>query len=111
MNPMDQAEAQREREVAENRERKLRQQQMRRDVQAVFAEPHARRVLAAFLAQCNFDESATRLDPIAMANAATWHDAGRWWLQQLREHCPEREAQLRKESREAQPTAAQDDEA
>lgn len=95
----------------EARARKMAQRQERLDVQAVFGERAGRRLLAAFLHDAGIDRSAFATDPLVMAQAAAWQDAARWWLDRIREHCPEKEAQLRKESREAQPDAAQDDDA
>lgn len=109
MNPIDASEQRAQRQAEERRDARHRAEQMRRDVQTVFAEPQARRVLAAFIADAGLDLSAYRENPAAMAHAVAWQDAARWWLDLLRAHCPEREAQMRKESREARPTAAQDD--
>lgn len=89
-------------------EMKARERQQRLDVQAVFATVEGRRLLAAFLRDAGADDSAFRLDPIAMAHAVAFQDAGHWWLNLIRRWCPEREALMRKESREAAPSASQD---
>lgn len=94
----------------ERRREKARAAQFRKDVQDVFATPAARRLLGEFLQDAGADLSALRSDQLTTGHAIGWQDAARWWLQALREHCPERETQLRAESkREAAQGAPQDD--
>jgi len=69
-----------------------------------------RRLLAQFLDTSGIDTSSYRDNPTAMAFTAGWQDAARWWLANIREHCPEREAQLRAEAkREAREGATNED--
>lgn len=88
------------------RDRAIRHQ-FRKDVQEVFGTPAGRRLLHAFLTDANFDGTTLRDTAQAMGHAAGWQDAGRWWIQAIREHCPEREAQMRKEAQEAARRASQ----
>lgn len=92
----------------ERRRQQLADKQFRSDVQAVFATAQGRRLLWAFLQDSGFDGSAYRESPVAMAHAAGWRDAGAWWVTQLRMHCPEREALMRNEAREAARSVPQD---
>lgn len=87
----------RQREAAEQGKRARRRE--REDVKAALALPETRRLLARFLADAGVDVSAYRETPTAMAFAGGWQDAGRWWLALIREHCPEREAQMRAEAK------------
>lgn len=97
--PLDD-EARREREREDRKRAELRAKQFRKDVQDVFAQPAARRVLAGFLAAANSDGSAYRDSATAAFHAIGWHDAAGWWLDALRQHCPEREPQVRAEGRQ-----------
>lgn len=99
--------ARREVERAERQQQKLRAAQLRADVQAVMATESGRRLAWAFLQEAAIDLSPFRLDPTAMAHAVAWQDAGRWWLQQIRDHCPERETDMRAEARRDARTGAQ----
>ena len=108
--PLDD-EAREEQTRAERQRAKLAEIQARKDFQAVLALPEGRRVLWAFLRETGMDSSTFRLDPLAMAHAAGWRDAGNYWLGLTRLHCPEREAQMRNEARrDAQPEKSNDDE-
>lgn len=93
---------------ARRAERALRAQ-FRRDVQTVFGTAEGRRVLWAFLDAAGYDVSAYRAEPAAMAHAVGWQDAAGWWINQLRRHCPEREAQMRKEAAHDAPQDESDD--
>lgn len=97
-----------------SREERLRarnaETQFRKDVQAVLSTDSGRRVVWAFLQTAGVDATPFRLDPAAMGHAVGWQDAGRFWLDLIRSHCPEREAQMRAEAkRDAQPNEATHD--
>jgi hypothetical protein len=80
------------------------------DWRAAMEVPAMRRLLAQFLDTSGIDTSSYRDNPTAMAFTAGWQDAARWWLANIREHCPEREAQLRAEAkREAREGATNED--
>lgn len=87
-----------EREQAEREEKqraKLLAQQLRTDMQDLMKLPAMQRVLMAFLLESGIDFTAYRDNANAMAHAAGWRDAGQWWLDLIRQHCPEREGQMR----------------
>lgn len=86
------------RDKAERRRNRLAEQQFRADVQEMMGSPAARRVLNAFIAVAGIDLSAYRDTAHAMTLAVAWQDAARWWLHAIREHCPERETQMRAEA-------------
>lgn len=101
--------AQHARELEEKRVAKIRARQFASDVREVFAQPQARRLLAAFLADAGSDVSALRRDNLTTGHAIGWQDAAGWWLNALRLHCHEREVQMRAEARkEAAQGASQD---
>lgn len=95
---MDAAErVKRDREAA-----KREAKQFRADMQVVMASPEARRVVWAFMRSAGVDSYAYRQKPHDMVVAAAMQDNARWWLSAMREHCPEREAQMRTEARKAE---------
>src|SRR5437868_6492162 len=75
-------------------------EQQAEDVRAVFESPAARRLFAVFVADSGFDASQYRDNQGAMGHANGWRDACGWWMDRIREHCPEREQQFRNEARE-----------
>ena len=92
----------RERAAAEERrQQRIAARQFREDVQAIMAMPGGRRVVGEFLQAAGADLSAYRDGATPMAHAVGWQDAGRWWLAAIREHCPEREPQMRAEANKA----------
>jgi hypothetical protein len=101
---------QREQTEREDKQRaKQMAQQLRADVQEVMKLPAMQRTLMAFLQTAGIDFTAYRDNPTAMAHAAGWRDAGQWWLDVIRQHCPEREAQMRAEANKQRArTEAQD---
>ena len=88
------------------REERLRQRQLdaqfRSDVQAVMALVEGRRVVHAFLETMGVDRPAYRSEPHDMVIAAALQDGARWWVTAIRDHCPEREVQMRAEARKAE---------
>lgn len=75
--------------------------QLRADVQEVMALPAMRRLLSQHFAETGVDAPTYRTDPHNMVVAATMRDTACWWLEAMREHCPERETQMRAEARTA----------
>lgn len=101
MNPFEDQEAREAREAEERKQARMRAAKFRKDVQSMLANPDHRAVVWAFLQSANVDGSAYRENSQAMAHAVAWHDAAGWWLDAIRQHCPEREAQMRTEARAA----------
>lgn len=77
------------------------QQQFRADVRQVLGHEAGRRVLWAFLQAANIDGTPFNTNAMAQSHGIGWQDAGRWWLAAMREHCPERENQMRAEANKA----------
>lgn len=80
--------------------------QFREDVQKMMALPEARRTVWTFMVGAGMDRTACRFgsDGVDMPTtlvAAAMQDNARWWLDAIRDHCPEREAQMRAEARKA----------
>lgn len=99
--------SEREREQAKRDALALRRE--REDAQAVMALPEARRLLARFLRASGVDATGYRSDPHDMGHAVGWQDAGRWWLEVIREYCPEREQQMRAEAKREAREGANDE--
>ena len=57
-----------------------------------------REVVFEFVSHCKTEDSAMRSDAYFTAHSIGHQDAGRWWLSNIRELCPEREAQMRNEA-------------
>lgn len=91
-----------ERKARDREERKrarLQEKQFRADVQEAMANPAMRRLVWRFLDDSNAEVSVFNPDAQAMAFNAGWQDAGRWWLEAMRNHCPEQEVVMRNEAR------------
>lgn len=88
---------------------KRQQQRVRDAVVSALASPDVRYLLALFWQDAGLDATSYRERPTAMAFAAGWQDAARWWQHAIREHCPEREAQLRAEARRTAREGATDE--
>lgn len=76
---------------------KLFQEQLRADVQQVMNIPAARRILWLFMLQTGLDASPFATNAMAQSHAIGMQDAAKWWLNLVRDHCPEKEAQIRRE--------------
>lgn len=87
----------------QEREEKLRQKhaadQLRSDVQAVMGTDAGRRLVFGFLQDAGEGVTVYRDTPTAMAHAAGWQDGGNWWLDKVRQYCPEKETQMRAEAK------------
>lgn len=96
--PLDD-EARAEAQRAERLRAKVLEDRLRKDVQAVMGTEQGRRLVWLFLRTAGADTSPFRHETAAMAFAVGWQDAGRFWLDLIRTHCPEREWQMRDEAR------------
>jgi hypothetical protein len=95
---------------AEQLRAKVAAAQLRKDVQTVLGTEQGRRLVWLFLQTAAIDVSPLRADPVLMAHAVGWQDAGSHWINLIRSHCPEREAQMRAEAkRDAQRDEAPND--
>ena len=89
--------------------------ELRESVRAVLATEPGRRVVWAFLQAVGIDSTTFNTNAMAQSHAAGLQDGGRWWLNLIRDACPEREAQMRADSiraakeRRNNPEATDDD--
>lgn len=72
--------------------------QFKADVVAALALPASRRVVWAFLQAMGVDGSPFNTNAMAQSRAVGMQDAARWWLNAIRDNCPEREPQMRAEA-------------
>lgn len=79
---------------------KLLDAQVRADIQQIMNLPACRRILYLFLTQNGIDNSPFSTNAMAQSHAIGKQDAGKWWINIIREHCPEKERQLRQEGEE-----------
>lgn len=73
------------------------QEQLRADVQQVMNFPAARRILFLFTQQMGLDGSPFATNAMAQSHAIGLQDAAKWWVNLIRDHCPEKEAQIRRD--------------
>lgn len=97
--PLDREDIERERRIQEKAEH-LANQQVRADIQQVMNLPSARRILYAFMHNMGLDASAFSTNAMAQSRSIGRQEAAQWWLEMIREHCPEKEAQIRNEGAE-----------
>lgn len=71
--------------------------QLRADVQGVMNMPGTRRLVFLFMQQMGVEASAFATNAMAQSHAIGKQDAAKWWIELIREHCPEKEAQIRSE--------------
>lgn len=67
----------------------------------VLGTPDARAVLFQFLTDVGADNSAFSTNGMAQSHAIGLQDAARWWITNIREHCPQWEQRMRNEANQA----------
>ena len=95
------------------REKWLREQ-LRADFKQVMNIEGMRRILYLFMQQMGVDSSPFATNAMAQSHAIGKQDAAGWWVDLMREFCPEKEAQVRREGlvwSKATPTTEEDDDA
>lgn len=88
------------RQAEEAKVAKFVNQQLRADTQQVMNLPGMRRILYLFMQQMGLDNSPFATNAMAQSHAIGMQDAGKWWLNLIREHCPEKEVVIRVEGLE-----------
>lgn len=76
---------------------KWQEEIFRADVQHLLNDPAMRRVLWRYWQDMGLDVSPFATNAMAQSHAIGLQDAAKWWLNVIRAHCPEKEAQVRKE--------------
>lgn len=85
-------------QAREDRQReKWYQDQLRADIQQIMNLPAGRRILWLFMQQTGVDASPFATNAMAQSHAIGLQDAAKWWMNLIRDHCPEKEAQIRRE--------------
>lgn len=90
-------ENERQRKQAEKQARR----QFRADARALFADESSRRLVFQFLQAMGIDQSPFHTNSMTQSSLIGRQDAARWWLNLIRDACPEREAQMRAEAAKA----------
>lgn len=98
MNPLEQMDRQPEIDRQARERAKLREAMFRRAVQEALGLPSVRQIVFEFLTTAQVDVSPMHDTAEKTAWAIGWQDAGNWWINQIRTHCPEREGQMRAEA-------------
>lgn len=73
----------------------------RDDFKHALSDEKVRRVLFVFMQAVGLDGSPFNTNAMAQSHATGQQDAARWWLNAIRDMCPEREAQMRAEANRA----------
>ena len=77
---------------------RLQHQQMVEDIRGALDDQRVRRLLWQFVQTMGLDASPYRAEPADTARAIGRQEAGQWWINAIRDNCPEREAQMRAEA-------------
>lgn len=96
--PLD-SESSRRRDRDERKRLADQEEIFRKDFQQLLSTPGARRVLYRFIAEMGLDTSPFNTNAMAQSRSIGLQDAAKWWINAIREHCPEREAMLRIEGK------------
>ena len=89
-------------EIEQDRRRdalvRLQHQQLVEDIRGALDDQRVRRLLWQFVQTMGLDASPYRAEPSDTARAIGRQEAAQWWLNAIRDNCPEREAQMRAEA-------------
>lgn len=96
-------------ERAAVRSKRVRKQEMD-DLRAVMDTPEGRRTLWRFLERAAPFSSAFNSNAMTQSHTIGWQDAGKWWLAEIDEACPEKYLVMLNEARRAAKQAALRDE-
>ena len=69
--------------------------QFQRDVQLALNNVELRRVLGRFFFEMKLDGSPLNTNGMMQSHGIGLQDAARWWINVIRDNCPEREVQIR----------------
>lgn len=76
---------------------KEEQRRFKSALQDMMRNPSARLLFAEFFEAMGLDSSAFNTNSMAQANAIGRQDAARWWVNAIRQACPEQEVAIRVE--------------
>lgn len=77
---------------------RLQHQQLVEDIRGTLDDQRMRRLLWQFVQVMGLDASPYRDEPTDTARAIGRQEAAQWWMNAIRDNCPEREAQMRSEA-------------
>jgi len=80
---------------------RLQVRQLREDIRKALEHQPTRSVLWVFLQTMGMDASPFNTNAMAQSRAIGRQEAALWWLEAIRDNCPEREAQMRAEANSA----------
>lgn len=89
------------RDKAERKRQKMAMDMLKADFQHVLSIPGARRILWRFLQEMGLDDSAFATNAMQQSHNIGQQDAAKWWLNGIRQFCPEVEAAMRVEAARA----------
>ena len=92
---------------------KFARAQLQADVQQVMNLEAMRRILWLFMQQSGLDGSPFATNAMQQSYGIGQADAAKWWVNLVREFCPEKEQQIRRDGMamaKARPPATEDDE-
>ena len=81
-------------------------EQLASDVRALFKQEAMRRVVLQFAEAMGADTSPFNTNAMMQSRGIGMQDAARWWMDLVREYCPEQEVVMRNEARAAAKAAA-----
>lgn len=87
-------------ERANARAKRIRKQEQA-DLRAVMDTPEGRRVIWRFLERAAPFGSAFNTNAMAQSHTIGWQDAGKWWLSEIDDTCPEKYLVMVNEARRA----------
>ena len=98
MSYMDQREKAKHTEIRQRHAAKVQDIQFANDVRNLFRHEGNRRVFNRFFAAMGVDGSPFNTNAMAQSRAIGLHDAARWWIDNIRDLCPEQEVTMRTEA-------------
>lgn len=101
MSYLDERDTSRARQREADKLVKAANDQLASDVRALFKQEPMRRLALAFMEAMGADSSPFNTNAMAQSAAIGRQDAARWWLDLVREFCPEQEVVMRNEARAA----------
>jgi hypothetical protein len=90
----------------EARRQRLAEKEWRADIQTVMRDARVRRIVFTFLQSCGLDATPFNTNAMAQSHGIGMQDAARWWVEQIRAHCPEQEGVMRTENTKPRQPAA-----
>lgn len=107
-NPIEKADQRRAADLEEQRKLRLLERQIGVDARVVLHTKEGRNLVGLFLEAMQVGSTPFSTNAMLMARACGQQEAGQWWLNLIRRHCPDMERKIAKERREAEKFLARD---